>query len=103
MAASGILALDLRSQAASAGSLTSVITDRATGARALVVVVEPQGREDKTKVYSWPADLAIVREAVKCPAAVLLVICPAPREADKCRKVIRPPRPPRTSSKTRTE
>lgn len=66
-----------------------VVTDPATGVPALVIVVEPQGREDKTKEYSWPAYLAIVREAVKCPSAVLLVICPDPREADKCRRVIR--------------
>lgn len=66
-----------------------MVTDRATGATALVIVVEPQGREDKTKVYSWPAYLAIVREAVKCPSAVLLVVCPDPREAEKCRRVIR--------------
>ena len=66
-----------------------VVTDRATGATALVIVVEPQGREDKTKAYSWPAYLAIVREAVQCPSAVLLVVCPDPREADKCRQVIR--------------
>lgn len=33
--------------------------------------------------------LAIVREAVQCPSAVLLVVCPDPREAGKCRKVIR--------------
>src|SRR5579871_3988314 len=66
-----------------------VVTDRATGAPALVIVVEPQGREDKTKDYSWPAYLAIVREAVQCRSAVLLVICPDPREADKCRQVIR--------------
>jgi hypothetical protein len=49
-----------------------VVTDRATEAPALVIVVEPQGRDDKTKAYSWPAYLAIVREAVKCPSAVLL-------------------------------
>ena len=66
-----------------------VVTDRATGVPALVIVVEPQGREDKTKIYSWPAYLAIVREAVKCPSAVLLVICSDPREANKCRQVIR--------------
>jgi hypothetical protein len=66
-----------------------VVTDRATEAPALVIVVEPQGRDDRTKAYSWPAYLAIVREAVRCPSAVLLVICPDPREADKCRKVIR--------------
>jgi hypothetical protein len=66
-----------------------VVTDRATGAPALVIVVEPQGREDKTKAYSWPTYLAIVQEAVQCPSAVLLVVCPGPREADKCRQVIK--------------
>jgi hypothetical protein len=66
-----------------------VVTDRATKTPALVIVVEPQGRDDRTKAYSWPAYLAIVREAVKCPSAVLLVVCPDPREADKCRQVIR--------------
>jgi hypothetical protein len=29
-----------------------------------------------------------VREAVRCPSAVLIVVCPDPREADKCRQVI---------------
>jgi len=40
------------------------------------------------KVYSWPAYLANVREAVHCPRAILIVICPDPREAEKCRRVI---------------
>jgi hypothetical protein len=66
-----------------------VVTDRATEVPALVIVVEPQGRDDKTKAYSWPAYLAIVREAVQCPSAVLIVVCPDPREAGKCRQVIR--------------
>ena len=55
-----------------------VVTDRATGTPALVIVVEPQGREDKTKAYSWPTYLAIVQEAVQFPSAVLLVVCPCP-------------------------
>ena len=29
-----------------------------------------------------------MREAVRCPSAVLIVVCPDPREADKCRQVI---------------
>ena len=66
-----------------------VVTDQTTKTPALVIVVEPQGRDDKTKAYSWPAYLAIVREAVRCPSAVLLVICPDPHEADKCRQVIK--------------
>jgi len=65
-----------------------VATDRADGRPQLVIVVEPQGRDDETKRYSWPAYLANVRSATRCPTAVLLVICPDPREADKCRQVI---------------
>ena len=65
-----------------------VASDPATGKPALVIVVEPQGRDDRTKAYSWPAYLANVREAARCPRAVLIVICPDPREADKCRQVI---------------
>ena len=65
-----------------------VVTDPATGKPTLVVIVEPQGRDDRTKAYSWPAYLANVREAVRCPRAVLIVVCPDPREAEKCRQVI---------------
>ncbi|MGH3247670.1 MAG: hypothetical protein ACRDOI_15880 [Trebonia sp.] len=65
-----------------------VVTDKATKKPALVIVVEPQGRDDRTKAYSWPAYLANVREAVQCPRAVLIVVCPDPREAEKCRQVI---------------
>jgi hypothetical protein len=65
-----------------------VVSDAATREPVLVVVVEPQGRDDRTKAYSWPAYLANVREAVRCPSAVLIVVCPDPRQADKCRQVI---------------
>jgi hypothetical protein len=65
-----------------------IVDDPATGQPALVIVVEPQGRDDKTKVYAWPAYLANLREAVQCPRAVLIVVCPDPREAEKCRRVI---------------
>src|ERR1700756_1977707 len=64
-----------------------IIDDPGTGQPALVVV-EPQGRDDKTKSYAWPAYLANIREAVQCPRAVLIVACPDPREARKCRKAI---------------
>ena len=47
-----------------------------------------KGRDDRTKAYSWPAYLANVREAVRCPRAVLIVVCPDPHQADKCRQVI---------------
>jgi hypothetical protein len=65
-----------------------IVDDPGTGQPALVIVVEPQGRDDKTKAYAWPAYLANLREAVQCPRAVLIVVCPDPREADKCRRVI---------------
>ena len=65
-----------------------IVDDPDTGQPALVIVIEPQGRDDKTKAYAWPAYLANVREAVQCPRAVLIVVCPDPREADKCRRVI---------------
>jgi hypothetical protein len=65
-----------------------VVSDPVTGQPDLVIVVEPQGRDDRTKVYSWPAYLANVREAARCPRAVLIVVCPDPREANKCRQVI---------------
>jgi len=65
-----------------------IVSDQATGGPQVVIVVEPQGRDDETKRYAWPAYLANVRSATKCPTAILLVICPDPREADKCRQVI---------------
>ena len=65
-----------------------IVDDPGTGQPALVIVIEPQGRDDKTKAYAWPAYLANVREAVQCPRAVLVVVCPDPREAEKCRRVI---------------
>jgi hypothetical protein len=54
-----------------------------------VVVIEAQGRDDETKAFAWPAYLANVRSAVKCKSAVLIVICPDRREAEKCRQLIK--------------
>jgi hypothetical protein len=65
-----------------------VVSDPGTGGPQIVIVVEPQGRDDATKRYSWPAYLANVRSATKCPTAVLIVVCPDPGEAQKCRQVI---------------
>jgi len=65
-----------------------IVSDKVTKKPILVIVVEPQGRDDRTKVYSWPAYLANVREAVQCPRSVLIVVCPDSREAEKCRQVI---------------
>jgi hypothetical protein len=68
----------------------SVVTlhDPVTGEPALAVIVEPQGRDDADKQYSWPAYVTNVRRAAKCPRAVLVVICPDPVEGEKCRKGI---------------
>ncbi len=68
----------------------SVITlhEPATGEAVLAVIVEPQGRDDADKQYSWPAYVTNVRRAAKCPRAVLVVICPDPLEGEKCRKGI---------------
>jgi hypothetical protein len=65
-----------------------IVSDPATGDPQIVIVVEPQGRDDQTKRYAWPAYLVNVRSAVKCPTAVLIVVCPDPREAEKCREMI---------------
>ncbi len=65
-----------------------VVSDPASGEPVVVIVIEPQGRDDRTKEYAWPAYLANVRSAVQCRSAILLVVCPDPREADKCRQVI---------------
>lgn len=65
-----------------------IVDDPGTGKPELIIVIEPQGREDKTKIYAWPAYLANLREAVQCPRAVLIVVCPDSHEAERCRKVI---------------
>jgi hypothetical protein len=66
-----------------------VVSDTATGAPVLVVIVEPQGRDEPTKEFSWPVYITAVRRAVQCRRAFLLVICPDPGEAEKCRRIIR--------------
>ena len=68
----------------------SVVTlhDPGTGEPVLVVIIEPQGRADFDKQYSWPAYVTNVRRAAKCPRAVLVVICPDPAEGENCRKGI---------------
>ena len=68
---------------------TVVVADRTTGKPVLVIVVEPQGRDAPTKQFAWPAYLTLARSHAKCRRAFLLVICPDPREARKCRRVIR--------------
>jgi hypothetical protein len=68
--------------------MVTIIRDRATGDPLLLVVIEPQGRKDDEKRFSWPAYLANLRAAHKCESAVLIVICWDAAEADKCRAAI---------------
>jgi hypothetical protein len=68
--------------------MVTVIRDKVTGDPLLLVVVEPQGREDEAKKFAWPAYLANLRAAHKCESAVLIVICWKAAEAEKCRAAI---------------
>src|ERR1017187_1033555 len=65
-----------------------LITDAATGEPALAVIIEPQLPDSDTKRYSWPGYHPTARPIPKCPAAVPVVLCPDPAEADKCRRLI---------------
>jgi hypothetical protein len=67
---------------------TVVVSDPVTREPVLVILIEPQGRDDKTKKFSWPAYIAVARKAVNCDKAVLIVVCPDPAEAEKCRRDI---------------
>jgi hypothetical protein len=53
------------------------------------MIIEPQLRDSKIKRYSWPVYLTTARRVTGCPAAVLVVLCPDPAEAAKCRRIIR--------------
>ena len=66
-----------------------LISSAVTRKPVLAVVIEPQLRDSETKRYSWPVYVTTARRVAKCPAAVLVVICPDPAEAAKCRKLIR--------------
>jgi hypothetical protein len=66
-----------------------LISDAATGKPILAVIIEPQLRDSETKRYSWPVYVTTARRVAKCPAAVLVVLCPDPAEAVKCRQLIR--------------
>jgi hypothetical protein len=66
-----------------------LISDAATGKPVLAVIIEPQLRDSETKRYSWPVYVTTARRVAKCPAAVLVVVCPDPAEAAKCRRLIR--------------
>jgi len=66
-----------------------LISDAATGEPVLAVIIEPQLRDSETKRYSWPVYVTTARRLARCPAAVLVVLCPDPAEAEKCRQLIR--------------
>ena len=66
-----------------------VVSDAATGEPLLAIIVEPQGRDEPTKKFSWPVYVAVVRRILRCQYAFLLVVCPDPVEAAKCRELIR--------------
>jgi hypothetical protein len=65
-----------------------LVSDASTGRPALAVIIEPQLRDKDTKRYSWPVYVSTARRVNKCPAAVLVVLCPDPAEAAKCRTTI---------------
>ena len=65
-----------------------VLTDQQTRKPVLAVVIEPQGRDRKTKKASWPVYLTTAIKANKVPRAIRVVICWDPREAARCRRVI---------------
>jgi hypothetical protein len=65
-----------------------IVGDKATGEPALIIIIEPQGRDDPTKEFSWPVYVTVARRHLRCSRALLLVICPDPDEADKCRRPI---------------
>lgn len=66
-----------------------LISDAANGEPVLAVIIEPQLRDSDTKRFSWPVYVTTARRVAKCPAAVLVVLCPDPAEAARCRQLIR--------------
>jgi hypothetical protein len=72
---------------------TGEISDQATGEPALAVIIEPQLRDSETKRYCRPVYVATARRVAERPAAVLVLLCPDPDEAAKCRRLIRTGRP----------
>jgi len=51
-----------------------VLSDQQTGKPVLAVVIEPQGRDRRTKKVSWPFYLTTAIKANKVPRAILMVI-----------------------------
>jgi hypothetical protein len=65
-----------------------VVSDPDTREALAAIIVEPQGRDEKTKKFSWPVYIANTRREIGCESAFLIVVCPDPAEADRCRSVI---------------
>jgi hypothetical protein len=65
-----------------------VLADQQTSKPVLAVVIEPQGRDRKTKKVSWPVYVTTAIKANRVPRAILVVLCWDPREAARCRRVI---------------
>jgi hypothetical protein len=65
-----------------------VVSDPDTRESLVAIIVEPQGRDEKTKKFSWPVYLANARREIGCESAFLIVVCPDPAEAERCRSVI---------------
>jgi hypothetical protein len=89
--------LDVRLASTSLNTVTPVqysadsvvlVSDPDTREALVAIIVEPQGRDEKTKKFSWPVYLANVRKETGCDSAYLIVVCPDPVEAEGCRAVI---------------
>jgi len=65
-----------------------VVSDPDTREALAAIIVEPQGRDEKTKKFSWPVYLASARKEIGCDSAYLIVACPDPAEAEGCRAMI---------------
>jgi hypothetical protein len=65
-----------------------VVSDPDTREALVAIIVESQGRDERTKKFSWPVYLASARREIGCDSAFLIVVCPDPAEAEGCREVI---------------
>ena len=65
-----------------------VVSDPNTGEALAAVIVEPQGRDERTKKFSWPVYIANARKEIGCESAFLIVVCPDAVEAEGCRAMI---------------
>ncbi|WP_283133677.1 hypothetical protein [Rhizohabitans arisaemae] len=61
--------------------------DESCKAPKLAILVDVQREEDERKRYTWPADMVLVRERLRCPV-MLLVLCPDDEIARWCEEPI---------------